>query len=473
MNVTTTPAPGSSVLLQVELPPERLDRALDDAVRRLARRTKVAGFRPGKAPRSMIERVLGPSAVLDEAVEHLVDDAYRQAILESTVIPLTNPAVEVVQAKEGKPLIFKATVQVRPEVTLGDYRSFNFRPEIETIDDAKVDQVIEELRDQNSTLAPVEERGAQNGDYAVVGFVGTRDGTPFEGGTSERMPLILGEERLIPGFEAHLLGMLVGDHVEFDLDFPADYPEASLAGRPAHFAVDLRELREKVLPELDDDFARSMGRYDDQAALRAEIGTRLGRNALDRARHEFSDRIIEYAVANATLELPDVLIDQEVEVMHDELRASLARQGITEEAYLKVTGKTDADLHADLRPRAEHRVKVLLVLSRIAEAEGVEISDTAVEAEVDRARARYGDDPRLVRYIGSDRGRNFVRSTLRRTRLVEKLVDDWVAAHPDHPALPHADDDESSGVTEGAVESAAAVDVTDHGSVATSVGEAG
>ena len=472
MNVTTTPAPGSSVLLQVELPPERLDRALDDAVRRLARRTKVAGFRPGKAPRSMIERVLGPSAVLDEAVEHLVDDAYRQAILESTVIPLTNPAVEVVQAEEGKPLIFKATVQVRPEVTLGDYRSFNFRPEIETINDAKVDQVIEELRYQNSTLAPVEERGAQNGDYTVVWFVGTRDGTPFEGGTSERMPLILGEERLIPGFEAHLLGMLVGDHVEFDLDFPADYPEESLAGRPAHFAVDLRELREKVLPELDDDFARSMGSYDDLAALRAEIGTRLGRNALDRARHEFADRIIEYAVANATLELPGVLIDQEVEVMHDEFRASLARQGITEEAYLKVTGKTDADLHTDLRPRAEHRVKVLLVLSRIAEAEGVEISDAAVEGEVDRARARYGDDPRLVRYIGSDRGRNFVRSTLRRTRLVEKLVDDWLAAHPDHPALPHADDDQPSGVTEEAVESAAAVDVTDPGSVATSVGEA-
>jgi trigger factor len=173
MNVTTTPVPRSSVLLEVELPPERLERAVDDAVRRLARRTKVAGFRPGKAPRFMLERVLGPGAILDEAMDHLVEDAYREAILESTVVPLTNPDVEVVQAEEGKPVIFKATVQVRPEVTLGDYRNFNFRPDIETIDDARVDQVIDELRDQNATLAPLEDRGAQDGDYAVVGFVGT------------------------------------------------------------------------------------------------------------------------------------------------------------------------------------------------------------------------------------------------------------------------------------------------------------
>lgn len=471
MNVTTTPAAKSSVLLEVELPPERLGRAVDDAVRRLSRRTKVAGFRPGKAPRFMIERVLGPGAVMDEAVEHLVEDAYREAILGSTIVPLTNPDVEVVQAEEGKPLIFKATVQVRPEVKLGDYRNFNFRPEIEAIDDAKVDQVVQELRDQNSTLVAVEDRGARDGDYAVIGFVGTRDGQPFEGGTAERMPLIIGEERLIPGFESHLVGMRTGDHAEFDIEFPADYPEASLAGATAQFAVDLRELREKVPPVLDDEFARSMGRFEDLAGMRADIDVRLRRNALDRARHEFADKIIEYAVANATLELPDVLIDQEVEVMHDEFRGTLARQGITEEAYLKVAEKTDADLHADFRPRAEQRVKVLLVLSRIAEAEGVEVSDAEVEAEVEHARHRYGEDQKLTRYIESERGRNFVRSTLRRSKLVERLVDEWLAAHPDHPALPHVEEGEPSAVGEEAVEAAAAVGVTDPDSIPMSATE--
>jgi trigger factor len=284
------------------------------------------------------------------------------------------------------------------------------------------------------------------------------------------MPLVLGQERLIPGFEARLVGMRVGDHREFDLEFPADYPDESLAGRSAHFAVHLRELREKVPPELDDDFARSMGDFADLASMREEIRARLKRNALDRARHEFADRIITYAVANATLEIPDILVDQEVEVMHDEFRVSLARQGIAEEAYLKVAEKTEADLHAELRPRAEERVKTLLVLSKIAEAEGVVVSDAEIESEVARARARYGDDQRLLRYIGSERGRNFVRSSLRRSTLVEKLVDDWLAAHPDHPALPHADADEPSMVA--GAESAAAVGVTDPGSILTSDAEA-
>jgi len=464
MNVTTTPAPKSSVLLEVELPPERLAHAVDEAVRRLSRRTKVAGFRPGKAPRFMLERVLGPSAVLDEAVEQLVEDAYREAILGSTIIPLASPEVEIVQAEEGKPVIFKATIPVRPEVTLGDYRNFNFRPELETIDDQKVEQVIGELRDEYATLVPVEERGARTGDYAVIAYVGTRDGVPFEGGSTDRMPLIIGDERLIPGFEEHLVGLRVGERVEFDLAFPADYPDEDLAGQVAHFAVELKELREKVLPELDDEFARSMGRFEDLAALRAEIRARLERNALDRARHEFADRIIEYAVANATLELPDVLVDQEVEVMHDEFRSSLARQGISEQAWLKVTGKTEADLHAEFRPRAEHRVKVLLVLSKIAEAEGVGVSDEELEAELGRARERYGDDQRLLRYLESERGRSFVRSTLRRTKLVEKLVDEWLAAHPDHPALPHADAETPVG-GEGDIASAAAVGATDPAAV--------
>ena len=330
MHVTSTPAPRSSVLLEVELPPERLGRSVDEAVRRLARRTKVAGFRPGKAPRFMLERVLGPSAVLDEAVDLLLQDAYREAIREEGIVPLAQASVDVVQAEEGKPFKFTATVQVPPEVTLGDYAGFNFAPEIEPTDDARVQTVIDELRDQNATLRPVEDRPAQTGDYAVIGFVGSRDGVPFEGGSSERMPLVLGEERLIPGFEGHLVGLSVGGSTEFDIEFPADYGEATLAGQTAHFAVDLKELREKILPDLDDDFARSMGDFADVEALRVEIRKRLERNALDRARHGFADRIIEYAVANATVELPDILVDQEVEVLHDEFRTSLARQGIAE-----------------------------------------------------------------------------------------------------------------------------------------------
>jgi trigger factor len=465
MNVTATPAPKSSIKLEVELPPERLAQQIQHSVRHLSKRTRVPGFRPGKAPRGVLEAVLGPGAVLDDAVEHLVQDAYKQALIEQQILPLTNADVEIVQAEEGKPLRFTALVPVRPDVELGDYRNFNFRPEIEAIDDAKVDKVIEELRDQSATLAPVEDRGAQKGDYAVIGFEGTRDGQPIEGAQTERMPLILGEERLIPGFEEHLEGLKVGDETEFDITFPDDYGEEELRGAQAHFKANVRELREKILPEADDEFARSMGDYADLATLRDEVRKRLERNALDHARHAFADRIIDYAVANATLELPDVLVDQEVEVMHDEFRGSLARQGIAEDAYLKVTEKTEKDLHDEFRPRAEQRVKVLLVLTKIAEAEGVSVPDEEVEAEVARGRERYASDRKLVAYFDSERGRNFIRSTLRRSRLVEKLVDDWLTAHPEHPALPHVEDAPSSALDDGSAASSAAIEATDPGTL--------
>ena len=336
MQVTTTPAPNSSLVLEIELPPERLSRAVDDAVRRLSRRTRVPGFRPGKAPRPMLERTLGPGVVLEEAVEHLVDDAYREALVDQSILPLTNANVEIVQAEEGKPVIFKATVQVRPEVELGDYKNFNFAPEIEVIDDARVDQVIDELRDQHATLAAVEDRGAKDGDYAVIAYQGSRDGEPFEGGSSDRMPLIIGQERLIPGFESNLLGLEPAAPRSSTSRSPtttrgvAAGPEGALcrSGQGAAREGPAAPRRGLRWPA-----RRLRGPRD----LRADIQHRLERNALDRARHQFADRIIEYAVANATVELPEVLIDQEVEVLHDEFRASLARQGITEEAYLKAS----------------------------------------------------------------------------------------------------------------------------------------
>jgi len=465
MQITTTPGPKSTIDLEIEVPPDRLDRAIREAVQHLSKRTRVPGFRPGKAPRPVLERALGPGAVLDDAVEHLVESSYREALVEKEILPLTNADVEVVQAEEGKPLIFKATVQVRPEVTLGDYRHFNFEPEIETIDDARVDQVVEELRDQNATLAAVEDRGAKDGDYAVIAFVGTQDGKPFEGGTTERMPLILGQERLIPGFETHLVGLKPGDSTAFDITFPDDYGEPELAGKEVHFAVDLKELREKVQPELDDEFIHGLGDFADLAALRVDIQHRLEGNATDRARHEFADRIIEYAVANATVELPDILVDQEVEVMHDEFRGSIARQGITEEAYLKVVDKTEADLHADFRPGAEKRVRTLLVLSKVADAENVEVPEADIDAEVARGRERYAGDAKLIDYFDSDRGRSFIRSTIRRSRVVETLIDRWLADHPEHPPLPHLEDAEPSVVDGEGAEANAAIGATDPGSI--------
>lgn len=465
MNITVETLAPCKKLVRIELDATAVDAAFDAITKDYQKQAALPGFRPGKAPRGVLEAVLGHGAVLEEAVDRLVQSSYRDALIEKEILPLTNADVEIVQAEEGKPLIFKATVPVRPEVELGDYTSFNFRPEIETTDEPKVDKVIEELRDQNASLSPVEDRGAIKGDYAVIKYEGTRDGAPFDGGSTERMPLIIGEDRLIPGFEDELVGLEVGNTKGFDIGFPADYGEETLAGQQAHFVVELRELREKIQPDADDDFARSMGDFADLANLREEVTKRLQRNALDKARHAFSDRIIEYAVANATIDLPDVLVEQEVEVMHDEFRSALARQGISDEAYAKVSGKSHEELHADFRPDAEKRVKVLLVLSKIAEAEGLQISDADVDAEIAKGRERYAGDPKLTKYFASDRGRNYIRSTLRRSRVVEKLVDDWLAAHPDHPAIPHVEDGQADGVDDDQARSVAAVGATDPGSI--------
>jgi trigger factor len=462
MQTTTKTLPKSRLQIDFELPPERLAGAIVEAVRRLSRTTRVPGFRPGKAPRVMLERVVGPAAVLDEAVDSLVDEAFRQAVREHEILPLTSPQVEVSQAQEGKPVIFKATVEVRPEVKLGDYDHFTFKPELKPVDETTVDQVVDELRDAQASLEPVADGGAKKGDYTIIGFVGTRDGVPFEGGSAERMPLILGENRLIPDFEENLYGAAKGDEREFDVVFPADYQEESLRGQTAHFKVSIKDLRRKVPPEANDEFARSTGKFADMAALRAELRHRLEANALDQARHDFADRIIEYAVANATVELPDVLIDQEVEIMHDELQAALARQGISEEAYLKVTDKTQEQLLAESRPQAEKRVKTLLVLSEIARARNVEVPDADVQAEIDRARSRYAANPGLVRYFESERGRSYIRSTFRRSRTVELLVDEWLAAHPEAPRLRHIEDtEETSPVETPAAQAAATVGAAD------------
>jgi len=448
MKATTTPGPRSTVVLEVELPADRLQRSIDESVRRVGRRTRVAGFRPGKAPRPMLERALGvrrdvpegPNPIYDEAKDQLFGDTVAEFLRESDLDPLTIPEPEWTLFEEGAGAAYRVALPVRPAVKLGDYRNFPFGVEVDPIDDAKIDKVVEQLREQHSSLVAVEDRPIRDGDWVVIGFQGTREGAPFEGGSAERFPLVIGRERMIPGFETQLLGLSTAEEKDFDLTFPDDYPDTDLAGKPAHFNVVVREIREQILPAVDDDFAQAVGAYDDLATLRTDVGRRLEGNARDRARHEFADKIIEYAVANATVEIPDLMVDQEVEVMHDELRMRLAEQGIGYEEYQRVTGKDDAALHREYREPAEGRVKTLLVLSAVADAEGLEVADGDVEAEIAKARRQYDKNPKLVAYFESQRGRTYLRTTMRRTRVIEDIIDRWLAEHPEIGPVPHLED---------------------------------
>ena len=356
---------------------------------------------------------------------------------------LSIPEPEWTSFGEETGAAYQVTLPLRPEVKLGAYADYPFGITIDETTDESVAKVIDQLRDQQAALVPVENRGAATDDYAVVKFSGSRDGQPIEGATSERTPLIIGRERFIPGFEENLIGLREGDSKQFSVTFPDDYPEAELAGKPADFDVTLLELREKQLPEADDDFARSMGPYDDKAALLVEIRERLERNALDRARHVFSDRIIDFAVANASIELPDMLIEREQEVMLDELKVRLAEQGIGYADYLRVTERDEPKVLEEFRPDAEKRVKTLLALSAIADKEGIDVGDAELEAELERSRERYAGNPKLIAYLESARGRTYTRSLLRRSKVVETLVDRWIADHPEFSNVQHLHEHES------------------------------
>jgi trigger factor len=425
VTVSTRPEPGSKMVLEIEVPPVEVDKHFATAYRHVAERTKVPGFRPGKAPRHVIDRFVGRASVIAEAVDHLVGESYDAALDQTAIIPIDQPEVNIDAGAviEGATVTFTATVSVRPEVTLGAYTEYPFTLETPETTDEQVDGVIDELRGEQATLRPIDDRGAADGDVAAVKFTGTIDGEPFEGGSADRLPLVIGEGRMVPGWEEQLIGMRIDETKGFEVTFPDDYRVEELRGKEAHFDVTLLDIRERILPELDDDFAKSVGELQTVEELRAEIRDALEKRAADEARHAYADRIIDFAAANATVELPEVMIANEIEIMRDELGNRLAAQRIGMEQYLDLAKQTPEELSAELREPAARRVKVLLVLSAIAEREGIDASDAEIDAEIASQLARYDNDPRLSEYLTSRRGRSYLRMTLRNRTLVDTLID--------------------------------------------------
>ena len=382
------------------------------------------GFRPGKAPRHVIDRFVGHGSVVAEAIDHLVGEAYDAALDQAAIIPIDQPEVEIdaTAVSEGASVRFTATVAVRPEVALGAYTGYPFGLEPVVVTDEQVEAVVTDLREQQATLRPIDGRGAATGDMVAVKFSGTIDGEPFEGGSADRLPLVIGEQRMVPGWEEQLVGLGIDEAKQFEVDFPADYRVEALRGKRARFDVTLLDLRERLLPELDDEFAKSVSDGQTMEELRAEIHDALQRRGEEEARHRFADRIVDFAVANATVELPEVMIANEIDIMRDELGNRLAAQRIGMEQYLELARQTPEELAAELREPASRRVKSLLVLSAIAEQEGIDASDEEIDAEIRDQLARYGDEPRLAESLGSRRGRSYLRMTLRNRTLVDSLI---------------------------------------------------
>jgi trigger factor len=434
VTVSTRPEPGSKMVLEIEVPPAEVDRHFATAYRHVAERTRVPGFRPGKAPRQVIDRFVGRASVIAEAIDHLVSSSYDAALDQTDIAPIDQPSVDLdpQAVSEGQPVRFTATVAVRPEVELGSYLGYPFTLEPQETTDEQVDAVVEELREQQATLRPIDDRGAQNGDVLAIKFIGTIDGEPFDGGSADRLPLVLGEGRMVAGFEEQIVGMRIDETKGFEVTFPDDYRAEQLRGKQAHFEATLLDMREKLLPEVDDEFAKGAGEVDSIEALRAEIRDALTKRGEDEARHQFADRIIDFASSNATVDLPEVMVANEIEIMRDELGTRLAQQRIGMEQYLELSKQSPEELSVELREPAARRVKTLLVLSAIAEKEGIDATEEEIDAEIAEQLARYGEDTRLREYLTGRRGRSYLRMTLRNRKLVDALIE-WATTDPETP----------------------------------------
>lgn len=424
MNTRVERLPGhpARVVLEVEVEPERVERTVDAVYRRLVRRLRIPGFRPGKAPRPIVEMHLGKNALYLEAVDELLPQAYREAVRAANIEPVAQAKIDIIEFGAGKPLKFKAEVDVKPEVQLGDYRGLAVEKRVRKVTEKDVDEVINALREQFAELVTVDKEKVEPGDYAVVDFEGYIDGQPFRGGAGKGEIVRVGDEGVLPAFSQQLVGMAPGEEREFDVTFPEGARE-DLAGKTARFRVRLLEIKQRRVPEADDEFAKDVGEFETIAELRADCRKRLEEAAERAADAEMRDKLLEMAVNNARVELPEVMVEQELARMKDEFEYSLWARGLTLEHYLEASEQTEEQLLERLRPSAVQRVKAELVLEAIAKAEGLEPTEEEIDRRLQELYASVKDSKERERLMADEDNRASVRDSLRRAKAMDFLVD--------------------------------------------------
>lgn len=376
MKTAVTELPDSRVRVEVEVPADLVGRGLQRAARGLAKEMRMPGFRKGKAPPSLVIQRLGFGTVLQEAIQESLPQWYEQGLLSSSISPVGDPSIEIVSAPEaeGEPLEFKFEIGVRPPAKLGEYKGLEVgKAEAEPTDEI-VDHEVERIREGFAKLEPVE-RAAADGDVLLVDFEGLRDGKAFEGGKAADYLLELGGGQLIEGFEEKLTGAEAGEQRKVEVTFPEDYQAEELAGEDAVFTVDVKEVREKVLPELDDDFASEASEFETLEELRADIAKRVSEAVDERAEQDFRVAAVDAAVNAATVEMPDALVQARAEERWDRVERQLAARGMDPSAYLQMQGKTREELLEESKPDAERELKREAVLAAIAEAEAIEVAE--------------------------------------------------------------------------------------------------
>ncbi len=375
--------------LTIEVPAEELEAALEKAYRRNRNRISIPGFRKGKAPRKMIEKMYGEGVFYEDAANILIPDAYAKALEECEEVIVSQPDISVVQIEKGNPFIFTAEVAVKPEVTLGQYKGVEVEKTEVAVSEEEIDKEVDRERENNSRMLDIDDRAVEKGDMIKLDFEGFVDGTAFEGGKGTDYPLTIGSGSFIPGFEDQLVGAKLGEEMEVNVTFPEEYQAKDLAGKAAVFKCTVKEIKVKELPEADDEFAKDVSEFDTIAEYRDDIRAKLLERKTNDAKREKERKALEKAVENASMEIPDAMVDEQARRIADDFARRLQAQGFSMDQYMQIMGTTVDAYLEQVKPEALKRIQNSLVLEAVAKAENIEISDEQVEEEISRMAEAY------------------------------------------------------------------------------------
>ena len=406
MKVTVENGENQQVTLTIEVEAAEVNKAVEQACKRLANRVSIPGFRKGKAPRMIVERHIGKDAVLQEAFDIVAPKALSKAFDEQKIDPVTRPSVDIETLEEGKDLVFKATVTPRPEVKLGDYKGLNVPKNEVNITDEDVEKQLKTFQDRQGKLVDAPE-GAEvkDGDFTTLDFKGFVDGEAFEGGEGKDYPLQIGSNSFIPGFEDQLVGAKIGEERDVNVKFPEEYHAKELAGKDATFKCTIRSIKTKELPAIDDELAKKVSKFETLDELKADIRKNLEENAERTAENDQKSAAIEMATNNITVDIPAVMIDNRVTAMIQEMAMRLEQQGMELEQYVQYAGTDIAKLREQYRETAEKNVKTDLMLEEVAKAENIKVEAKDLDEEVAAMAAAYGATPQQVQKIIKEQGR--------------------------------------------------------------------
>ena len=390
--------------LTIEVSAEDVEKALQQAYLKERKRISLPGFRKGKVPRQVIEKMYGPEVFYDEAANHMISEAYGKAYDECELEIASQPKVEIVQLEKGKPFIFTAEVAVKPEVALGEYKGLKVDKVSAEVTDEEVDAEIEKERERNARTVDVTDRAVQDKDQITLDFEGFVDGTAFEGGKGEDYPLTIGSGAFIPGFEDQLIGAEIGKETEVKVTFPDEYQAKELAGKEAVFKCTVKTIKVKELPELDDEFASDVSEEGEtMEEYKAEVRGKLKERKEREAKEKKENQVVEQAVANAEIDLPEPMVDLQARQMADDFARRIMQQGMTLEQYFQFTGLSEEKMMEELKPQAEKRIRTRLVLEAIVAAENIEVSDERLEEELKKmAEAYQMEVDKLKEFMGEN-----------------------------------------------------------------------